>query len=227
MLRKRPGFFEDCGRHGLFAACRKRFSSVTVAGQKVRYDDVQKLPSSHHSEFLNHAVDATNPDLVCWVFEAMLIHSDGNFAACWSQVAKRLEKAQAVGKPGGKFDERLKTIVAMLLRYPESGKSINPDSESCYINYLVGEAYRARATKAKGVDKAELKTNKALALKYLGKAREQAAESEPEEAERKPPTRAERRLGVQVAALAVALAASYEAAAYLRHKGTRTQSMRE
>ena len=212
MLRSPPSFFGDVSRHGLGAAFSKRFSSFTVGGRSYSYDNLRQLPWEHQSWILEQAAGEGSTQAACWAFEAMLVASQGNFHYCIVvalQIGSRLP------------EERALPMLEKLLAYTTDFEALKQLQMPAQGNYLLGKVYSNMAVRAKGRNKTELQSKKALALHHLGVARDQVGQ------ERVQPTSDPYRQAAMAAGLAAAVAATYEVAAYLQYKGTRTTALAE
>jgi hypothetical protein len=204
MVRSRPGFFEDLSRHGLDGAWSKRFSSYTVGGHSLKYDQLFAMTWDQLCWYLNQSIAEGNFQFTGWVFEVMLIQTGGNFGHCWHVVLQTVSNLH---------ENYALPVIERLLRYVDNPDQwLKPMDQGLWGTYLVGKVYSQQAIRAKGINKAELMSKKALAMHFLGDARQRAA-ADPY------------RQTAQLAAIAATVAAAYEATAYLQFKGTRTAAV--
>lgn len=89
---RRPGFFEDWGRHGLGAAWDKRWGSFTLGGQKVTYDQILAADWNGTTWYLNQAIVEQQPLAACWAFEGLLEESHGNKWYCLNAILPGLQQ---------------------------------------------------------------------------------------------------------------------------------------
>ena len=211
MQRDKPGFFSDWGRHGFRAAWLKRFSSLRVEGQLVRYDALASWPRDRLEWLLEASIGEWQYLTMCWAFEVMVLQSR-DLHGCLQFALKSLESCK---------ETQAVEAMTWLLRYDDvfPDQYLMSTEHGLWGDYLIGKVYADRAQALRGTDKEGLKRNKALAIHFLGRARQQAAAE---------PASPEVALDAATAAtIAASAAAAYEAAAYLQYKGTRTTAFIE
>ncbi len=204
-----PGFFTDLGRHGLAAAWKKRFGKIRLGDQDYDFDTLRAIRWDHLLWFLDQGAAAEQPLMCCWAFELML-HQSGDFNRCWGTVLQMI---------GNHPEQRALPALAMLVKYVDDLEWLKANDQGFWAHYLLGKIFLDQARRARGVNKQEMLDKKALALHYLGQARETAAQGQAAVSASRPH---QGHPAVMAAVLAPAIAAAYEEGFYMAFKGTRT-----
>jgi len=212
MINARPSFLSDWARHSFGVAFRKRWGAFEINGRSYKYDEIVRTEWHAVSQLLCLAVQHNKPLVACMVFESLSLQARGDVNALWTQVMACLATES---------DPMACVVMTELVEKYDCDDELQAVQLSARGSYQVGKAYADLAQAAKGRSKSNLQTRKKLAMHHLGEARQRC------EADKHAEGIDPYRQAAVVAALAAAVAATYEAAAYLQWKGTRTTALSE
>lgn len=204
-----PSFFDDLSRHGFGVAWKKRFGKISLSGREYDFKGLQQMSWDHWLWFLDQGAAAGQPLISCWAFELML-HQSGDFARCWWLVLQMISNHQ---------EPAALEALRMLVKYADDHEWLKANDQGFWAHYLLGKIFLDDARRARGVNKQEMLTKKALALHFLGRSREVVAQGQAAAVAARPQ---QADLAPMALALAPVIAAAYEEGFYMAYKGTRT-----